>query len=111
MKPNIKCIKAVLLYVQDNTSPSKRYISLNELVANLSNFTKDQIVDTLQKMEHEDIFTVFAMDDFGNVGKFGDLTNNGYNLANQLRNAAIWKKVLKAGISSIPALIKFIFPA
>ena len=111
MRQNFKCIKDILIFVQDNVTLSNPYIDLEDFFQELNKYTRDEIIYSLRLLEQQNLFTVFVMDDLNLVGRFGDLNFQGHAVAEAARNDTFWNKAIEIGKHCLPDIIKFILLA
>ena len=109
MRQNPDCAKSILLYVQDKVTPSMPYFSLDDIVNDLPQYSKDEFTYHLHLLNEQNCFTVFAMDDLDCVGRFGDLTSDGQTIATAARDDTLWNKALKVGKGVLPRILEFLF--
>ena len=106
MRQNMKCIKNILFFTQDNISPSHPYLSLNDFLNELNQYSKDEIVFHLRLLHEQGLFSVFVMDDLNLIGKYGDLSPEGHAVAEAARNDTLWNKAVSTGKGLLPDVIK-----
>ena len=108
MKLNMDCIRSVLLEAE--TLPLHGEMTLDALCSALPSYDKDDIIYTLFKLSEAKYLSVSTSyyDNTTNIVSIGDISFNGHQFINTIRDNKVWSKVKvvckEVGSSSVSAV-------
>lgn len=114
MKLDFDCIRDVLLTIESKTEITERFeyacVKLNEVISELPQYSPQDIFYTAQKLEEAKLITIYresgmrrAPNDFA----ISDITYEGHQYLNSVRDNSVWSKVKASAKSlTIPVVTK-----
>lgn len=105
MKLNPECLKDLLIFIEENSTPYNPAIIESDCVPEaLAKYDMAEIEYHLGQARMSGLLDNYKKNIIGDL-KISGLTPNGHQLLEQLKTPKIWKEVLKKCVSSIPTLI------
>lgn len=106
MELNPKCIKDVLLYIEENSTFDDwtMYRHDGNDISVLAKYDHDEILYHIHQCHNAGLIAEIDISDFEDV-LISDLTPRGHEFLTQLKNETVFKKICSSALPSIPAII------
>lgn len=109
MQRDMDLVRKILFYIEDNYKAGQNWIREIEI----DNYSKELIVEHLKLIYEADLVQKFEMENYVYGGfryQVGNLTNQGYDLLDKIREDTIWNKtksiIKENGLPLVISVIK-----
>ena len=109
MKFDPDCVRDILIECE-NSSDGFQELCIEEsnIPCTLSKYSWDKLLYHLMQCKSADLFDEHSHEDVLGAFIVNDLSPKGHELLQNIRSDSTWKKLLKKGLTSLPALISVV---
>ena len=107
MKLNNDCIRDILLFIEETTDNDNLCVSSSDIIDNLTGYKPSEILYHIREIDKYKYVTDVSYSD-DEPDYVGDLSPQGRNFVNNVRNNNVWestkKLISKLGSASLPVI-------